>query len=67
MQCTPLKQNLFSDTFKVAPLFVRPQDSGFLEEEELSFFSKEKNLDKVIHLLKQTSITDVCSVYRIGE
>ncbi|XP_009934678.2 SH3 domain and tetratricopeptide repeat-containing protein 1 isoform X1 [Opisthocomus hoazin] len=43
----------------------KPQDSGFLEEEELSFFSKEKNLDKVIHLLKQTSITDVCSVYRI--
>uniref|UniRef100_A0A663DK22 SH3 domain and tetratricopeptide repeats 1 n=1 Tax=Aquila chrysaetos chrysaetos TaxID=223781 RepID=A0A663DK22_AQUCH len=44
-----------------------PQDLDFLEAEELSFFSKEKNLQEVIHLLKQTSITDVCSVYRIGE
>ncbi|KFP19596.1 SH3 domain and tetratricopeptide repeat-containing protein 1, partial [Egretta garzetta] len=42
-----------------------PQDLDFLEAEELSFFSKEKNLEEVIHLLKQTTITDVCSVYRI--
>ncbi|OWK59970.1 SH3 domain and tetratricopeptide repeat-containing protein 1 [Lonchura striata] len=42
-----------------------PQDLDFLEAEELSFFSKEKNLEEVVHLLKQTSITDVCSVYRI--
>uniref|UniRef100_A0A8C5X1M1 SH3 domain and tetratricopeptide repeats 1 n=1 Tax=Malurus cyaneus samueli TaxID=2593467 RepID=A0A8C5X1M1_9PASS len=44
-----------------------PQDLGFLEAEELSFFSKEKKLEEIIHLLKQTSITDVCSVYRIEE
>ncbi|XP_052636521.1 SH3 domain and tetratricopeptide repeat-containing protein 1 [Harpia harpyja] len=44
-----------------------PQDLDFLEAEELSFFSKEKNLQEVIHLLKQTSITDVCSVYRIDQ
>ncbi|KFV87047.1 SH3 domain and tetratricopeptide repeat-containing protein 1, partial [Struthio camelus australis] len=43
----------------------KPQDLEFLEAEELSFFSKEKNLEEVIRLLKQTSITDVCSVYRI--
>ncbi|KAM8808816.1 SH3 domain and tetratricopeptide repeat-containing protein 1 [Eudromia elegans] len=43
----------------------RPQELEFLEAEELSFFSKEKNLEEVIHLLKQTSITDVCTVYRI--
>ncbi|KFW10588.1 SH3 domain and tetratricopeptide repeat-containing protein 1, partial [Fulmarus glacialis] len=45
----------------------KPQDLDFLEAEELSFFSKEKNLEEVIHLLKQTSITDVCSVYRIDQ
>uniref|UniRef100_A0A8C5JSP5 SH3 domain and tetratricopeptide repeats 1 n=1 Tax=Junco hyemalis TaxID=40217 RepID=A0A8C5JSP5_JUNHY len=45
----------------------KPQDLDFLEAEELSFFSKEKNLEEVVHLLKQTSITDVCSVYRIGK
>uniref|UniRef100_A0A8B9EWM7 SH3 domain and tetratricopeptide repeats 1 n=1 Tax=Amazona collaria TaxID=241587 RepID=A0A8B9EWM7_9PSIT len=45
----------------------KTQDLDFLEAEELSFFSKEKDLEEVIHLLKQTSITDVCSVYRIGE
>ncbi|KGL97678.1 SH3 domain and tetratricopeptide repeat-containing protein 1, partial [Charadrius vociferus] len=44
-----------------------PQDLDFLEAEELSFFSKEKNLGEVIHLLKQTSITDVCSVYQIDQ
>ncbi|KAM6401585.1 SH3 domain and tetratricopeptide repeat-containing protein 1 [Pluvialis apricaria] len=44
-----------------------PQDLDFLEAEELSFFSKEKNLEEVIHLLKQTSITDVCSVYQIDQ
>uniref|UniRef100_A0A8C0BV41 SH3 domain and tetratricopeptide repeats 1 n=1 Tax=Buteo japonicus TaxID=224669 RepID=A0A8C0BV41_9AVES len=49
----------------IDPFFVRPQDLDFLEAEELCFFSKEKNLQEVIHLLKQTSITDVCSVYRI--
>ncbi|KFQ87754.1 SH3 domain and tetratricopeptide repeat-containing protein 1, partial [Phoenicopterus ruber ruber] len=43
------------------------QDLDFLEAEELSFFSKQKNLEEVIHLLKQTSITDVCSVYRIDQ
>uniref|UniRef100_A0A8B9PSU0 SH3 domain and tetratricopeptide repeats 1 n=1 Tax=Apteryx owenii TaxID=8824 RepID=A0A8B9PSU0_APTOW len=43
----------------------KPQELEFLEAEELSFFSKGKNLEEVIHLLKQTSITDVCSVYRI--
>uniref|UniRef100_A0A8D2QDW8 SH3 domain and tetratricopeptide repeats 1 n=1 Tax=Zonotrichia albicollis TaxID=44394 RepID=A0A8D2QDW8_ZONAL len=45
----------------------KPQHLDFLEAEELSFFSKEKNLEEVVHLLKQTSITDVCSVYRIEE
>ncbi|XP_009684499.2 SH3 domain and tetratricopeptide repeat-containing protein 1 [Struthio camelus] len=45
----------------------KPQDLEFLEAEELSFFSKEKNLEEVIRLLKQTSITDVCSVYRIDQ
>nr|XP_009489820.1 PREDICTED: SH3 domain and tetratricopeptide repeat-containing protein 1 [Pelecanus crispus] len=45
----------------------KPQDLDFLEAEELSFFSKENNLEEVIHLLKQTSITDVCSVYRIDQ
>ncbi|XP_059701226.1 SH3 domain and tetratricopeptide repeat-containing protein 1 isoform X2 [Haemorhous mexicanus] len=45
----------------------KSQDLDFLEEEELSFFSKEKNLEEVVHLLKQTSITDVCSVYRVDE
>ncbi|XP_005485782.2 SH3 domain and tetratricopeptide repeat-containing protein 1 isoform X2 [Zonotrichia albicollis] len=45
----------------------KPQHLNFLEAEELSFFSKEKNLEEVVHLLKQTSITDVCSVYRIDE
>ncbi|XP_065490487.1 SH3 domain and tetratricopeptide repeat-containing protein 1 [Caloenas nicobarica] len=45
----------------------KPQDLDFLDAEELSFFSKEKNLEEVIHLLKQTSITDVCSVYRIDQ
>ncbi|KAM6206831.1 SH3 domain and tetratricopeptide repeat-containing protein 1 [Sarcoramphus papa] len=45
----------------------KPQDLDFLEAEELSFFSKEKNLEEVIHFLKQTSITDVCSVYRIDQ
>uniref|UniRef100_A0A8D0EZC8 SH3 domain and tetratricopeptide repeats 1 n=1 Tax=Strix occidentalis caurina TaxID=311401 RepID=A0A8D0EZC8_STROC len=49
----------------IAPFFVRSQDLDFLEAEELSFFSKEKDLEEVVHLLKQTSITDVCSVYRI--
>lgn len=53
--------------FKVVPFCIRPQDLDFLEAEELSFFSKEKNLEEVIHLLKQTSITDVCSVYQIGK
>ncbi|XP_009696206.1 PREDICTED: SH3 domain and tetratricopeptide repeat-containing protein 1 [Cariama cristata] len=43
------------------------QDLDFLEEEELSFFSKEKNLEEVIHLLKKISITEVCSVYRIDQ
>uniref|UniRef100_A0A8C8BAH8 SH3 domain and tetratricopeptide repeats 1 n=1 Tax=Otus sunia TaxID=257818 RepID=A0A8C8BAH8_9STRI len=42
----------------------KPQDLDFLEAEELSFFSKEKDLEEVMHLLKQTSITDVCSVTR---
>uniref|UniRef100_A0A803XV63 SH3 domain-containing protein n=1 Tax=Meleagris gallopavo TaxID=9103 RepID=A0A803XV63_MELGA len=42
-------------------------DLDFLKAEELSFFPKEKNVEEVIHLLKQTSITDVCSVYRIGK
>uniref|UniRef100_A0A8D0EWV9 SH3 domain and tetratricopeptide repeats 1 n=1 Tax=Strix occidentalis caurina TaxID=311401 RepID=A0A8D0EWV9_STROC len=51
----------------IAPFFVRSQDLDFLEAEELSFFSKEKDLEEVVHLLKQTSITDVCSVYRIGK
>ncbi|XP_033369565.1 SH3 domain and tetratricopeptide repeat-containing protein 1 isoform X3 [Parus major] len=45
----------------------KPQDLDFLEEEELSFFSKEKSLEEIVHLLKRTSITDVCSVYRIDE
>ncbi|XP_074721773.1 SH3 domain and tetratricopeptide repeat-containing protein 1 isoform X2 [Strix uralensis] len=45
----------------------KPQDLDFLEAEELSFFSKEKDLEEVVHLLKQTSITDVCSVYRIDQ
>ncbi|KAM6071815.1 SH3 domain and tetratricopeptide repeat-containing protein 1 isoform 1-T3 [Theristicus caerulescens] len=45
----------------------KPQDLDFLEAEELFFFSKEKNMEEVIHLLKQTSITDVCSVYRIDQ
>ncbi|KFQ35051.1 SH3 domain and tetratricopeptide repeat-containing protein 1, partial [Merops nubicus] len=45
----------------------KSQGLDFLEEEELSFFSKEKNLEEVICLLKQTSITDVCSVYRIDQ
>ncbi|KAM6266958.1 SH3 domain and tetratricopeptide repeat-containing protein 1 isoform 2-T2 [Spheniscus humboldti] len=45
----------------------KPQDLDFLEAEELSFFSKEKKLEEVIHLLKQTSITDVCSVYQIDQ
>ncbi|KAM7053295.1 SH3 domain and tetratricopeptide repeat-containing protein 1 isoform 1-T1 [Acridotheres tristis] len=45
----------------------KPQDLDFLEAEELSFFSKEKNLEEVVDLLKQISITDVCSVYRIDE
>ncbi|KAM6313716.1 SH3 domain and tetratricopeptide repeat-containing protein 1 [Aegotheles albertisi] len=45
----------------------KPQDLDFLEAEEVSFFSNEKNLEEVIHLLKQTSITDVCSVYRIDQ
>ncbi|XP_013815386.2 SH3 domain and tetratricopeptide repeat-containing protein 1 [Apteryx mantelli] len=45
----------------------KPQELEFLEAEELSFFSKGKNLEEVIHLLKQTSITDVCSVYRIDQ
>ncbi|KFV50988.1 SH3 domain and tetratricopeptide repeat-containing protein 1, partial [Tyto alba] len=45
----------------------KPQDLDFLEAEELSFFSKEKNLEEVINLLKQASITDVCSVYRIDQ
>ncbi|XP_048799469.1 SH3 domain and tetratricopeptide repeat-containing protein 1 isoform X1 [Lagopus muta] len=42
-------------------------DLDFLKAEELSFFPKEKNVEEVIHLLKQTSITDVCSVYRIDQ
>ncbi|KAM7113481.1 LOW QUALITY PROTEIN: SH3 domain and tetratricopeptide repeat-containing protein 1 [Ciconia maguari] len=45
----------------------KPQGLDFLEAEELSFFSKEKNFEEIIHLLKQTSITDVCSVYRIDQ
>ncbi|XP_062430542.1 SH3 domain and tetratricopeptide repeat-containing protein 1 [Rhea pennata] len=45
----------------------KPQELEFLEAEELYFFSKEKNLEEVIHLLKQTSVTDVCSVYRIDQ
>uniref|UniRef100_A0A663LLS1 SH3 domain and tetratricopeptide repeats 1 n=1 Tax=Athene cunicularia TaxID=194338 RepID=A0A663LLS1_ATHCN len=45
----------------------KPQDLDFLEAEELSFFSKEKDLEEVVHLLKQTSTTDVCSFYRIGK
>ncbi|XP_068005756.1 SH3 domain and tetratricopeptide repeat-containing protein 1 [Melanerpes formicivorus] len=44
-----------------------PQDLDFLEAEELSFFSEEKNLEEVIHLLEQTSLTDVCSVYRVDQ
>ncbi|KFZ59346.1 SH3 domain and tetratricopeptide repeat-containing protein 1, partial [Antrostomus carolinensis] len=48
-------------------LSKKPQDLNFLEAEELSFFSKETNLEEIIHLLKQTSITDVCSVYRIDQ
>uniref|UniRef100_A0A8V5GT40 Uncharacterized protein n=1 Tax=Melopsittacus undulatus TaxID=13146 RepID=A0A8V5GT40_MELUD len=62
-----LNPNLLSAMFKASPFFVRTQDLDFLEEEELSFFNKEEDLEEVIHLLKQTSITDVCSVYRIGE
>lgn len=62
-----LNPNLLSAMFKASPFFVRTQDLDFLEAEELSFFSKEKDLEEVIHLLKQTSITDVCSEYRIGE
>ncbi|KFQ41067.1 SH3 domain and tetratricopeptide repeat-containing protein 1, partial [Mesitornis unicolor] len=45
----------------------KPSDLDFLEAEELSFFSKEKNMEEVTHLLEQTSITDVCSVYRISQ
>ncbi|KFQ15521.1 SH3 domain and tetratricopeptide repeat-containing protein 1, partial [Leptosomus discolor] len=45
----------------------KPKVMDFLEAEELSFLSKEKNLEEVIHLLKQMSITDVCSVYRIDQ
>ncbi|XP_013034678.1 SH3 domain and tetratricopeptide repeat-containing protein 1 isoform X1 [Anser cygnoides] len=45
----------------------KAQDLDFLKAEELSCFSKEKQLEEVIHLLKQTSITDVCSVYRIDQ
>ncbi|XP_009327164.1 PREDICTED: SH3 domain and tetratricopeptide repeat-containing protein 1 [Pygoscelis adeliae] len=45
----------------------KAQDLDFLEVEELSFFSNKKKLEEVIHLLKQTSITDVCSVYRIDQ
>ncbi|XP_069712474.1 SH3 domain and tetratricopeptide repeat-containing protein 1 isoform X1 [Phaenicophaeus curvirostris] len=45
----------------------KPQDLDFLEPEELSFFTKENNLEEVILLLKQSSITDVCSVYRIDQ
>ncbi|KFV76219.1 SH3 domain and tetratricopeptide repeat-containing protein 1, partial [Dryobates pubescens] len=44
-----------------------PQDLDFLEAEELSYFSEEKNLEEVIHLLEQTSLTDVCSVYRVDQ
>lgn len=42
-------------------------DLDFLKAEELSFFPQEKNVEEVVHLLKQTSITDVCSVYRIDQ
>ncbi|OXB62315.1 hypothetical protein ASZ78_002958 [Callipepla squamata] len=42
-------------------------DVDFFRAEELSFFQKENNVEEVIHLLKQTSITDVCSVYRIDQ
>ncbi|XP_032917239.1 SH3 domain and tetratricopeptide repeat-containing protein 1 isoform X2 [Catharus ustulatus] len=59
------KPNLLSGTLKITPFLARLQDLDFLEADELSFFSKEKNLEEVVHLLKQTSITDVCSVYRI--
>ncbi|XP_010157296.1 PREDICTED: SH3 domain and tetratricopeptide repeat-containing protein 1 [Eurypyga helias] len=45
----------------------KPQDLDFLVAEELLFFSKEKDLEEVIHSLKQASITDVCSVYRIDQ
>ncbi|XP_010001449.1 PREDICTED: LOW QUALITY PROTEIN: SH3 domain and tetratricopeptide repeat-containing protein 1 [Chaetura pelagica] len=45
----------------------KPQDLDFLEADELSFFSNDNNLEEVIHLLKQTSITDICSVYRIDQ
>nr|XP_042711459.1 SH3 domain and tetratricopeptide repeat-containing protein 1 isoform X8 [Chrysemys picta bellii] len=53
---------------------VKPDASGteqqnldFLEEEEKTFFAKERNVveEDVVHVLKQTSNTEVCTVYRV--
>uniref|UniRef100_A0A8C0J3M9 SH3 domain and tetratricopeptide repeats 1 n=1 Tax=Chelonoidis abingdonii TaxID=106734 RepID=A0A8C0J3M9_CHEAB len=53
---------------------VKPDTSGteqqnldFLNEEERTFFAKERNVveEDVVHLLKQTSNTEVCTVYRV--
>uniref|UniRef100_A0A8C3T5U3 SH3 domain and tetratricopeptide repeats 1 n=1 Tax=Chelydra serpentina TaxID=8475 RepID=A0A8C3T5U3_CHESE len=43
------------------------QNVDFLDEEEKSFFAKERNVgeEDVVHLLKQTSNTEVCTVYRV--
>uniref|UniRef100_A0A8C0QP07 SH3 domain and tetratricopeptide repeats 1 n=1 Tax=Chelonoidis abingdonii TaxID=106734 RepID=A0A8C0QP07_CHEAB len=43
------------------------QNLDFLNEEERTFFAKERNVveEDVVHLLKQTSNTEVCTVYRV--
>uniref|UniRef100_A0A8C4W9S5 SH3 domain and tetratricopeptide repeats 1 n=1 Tax=Gopherus evgoodei TaxID=1825980 RepID=A0A8C4W9S5_9SAUR len=55
---------------------VKPDTSGteqqnldFLDEEERTFFAKERNVveEDLVHLVKQTSNTEVCTVYRIGK
>ncbi|XP_067414970.1 SH3 domain and tetratricopeptide repeat-containing protein 1 isoform X2 [Emydura macquarii macquarii] len=53
---------------------VKPDTSGteqqnldFLDEEEKYFFTKERNIveEDVVHLLTQTSNTEICTVYRV--
>ncbi|XP_074848527.1 SH3 domain and tetratricopeptide repeat-containing protein 1 isoform X2 [Carettochelys insculpta] len=43
------------------------QSLEFLDDEEKLFFAKAKNIveEDVVHLLKQTSNTEVCTVYRL--